>query len=257
MEEDYWRAMHTASRQFARHFRTKGWHTTAHIWINNSPTNQYKGIPPRWNIGHPQYRDDFIALTAYGEILAESDWPDKGMLYRVNIPDAFLLQQYGTGIFDLLSVSDETESGWRLLHDRQQRHEEILWLQSDDIPLEKNTYGIAIKALNYFLRGADGWSIRNAVGHNGAWRMAQNSALLYSGAPLKMMHPMPSLRLKTLHRTVQDIELLLLLQSKMNWTREQLKDFVRQYIPNASGTNPTLNSDWHYLRHAVQQALIQ
>ena len=57
-----------------------------------------------------------------------------------------------------------------------------------------------------------------------------------------------------LRRTLQDIELLKLLQTKQGWTRRQLKDFVAAFFKAREGGVESVKN-WFSLRRAVQQLL--
>ncbi|MBN1270335.1 MAG: fibronectin type III domain-containing protein [Kiritimatiellae bacterium] len=258
LDHDYWRAFRTAAQQFADHFAEKGWAAKGHIWLCNTPTDQYKGRPPPWSLGQPEFRDDYEALQAYAEILAAG--ADAGglrerILFRVHVPNSLLLQEYGAGLFDLLSVSDPTAAGWRRLRERAAIHDETLWWLSESVPLEPTTLPVAAEAVTYFLEGADGWTIRGVLGSPGDWARANPQSLFYHGAALKSEGPLPSLRLKALRRVQQDIDLLILLQRDKGWSRQQLAEFARQYIPDRPGSYVSSVADWHQLRYAAQELL--
>ena len=258
MNSDYWRAFRAALKQFADHFKTLNGQTTmAHVWLNNGPIANYNGKAPPWFLGNPLYRDDFLALEAFAQ-MSESEapsFPDHRFAFRINVPDAAALAQYGLQQFSILSVADMSSAAWRLLRKRTALTGETLWMQMGALPLEDNTVEIETIGLRYLLEGADGWTIRDVIGRPEHLTRARPQSLFYCGLPLNIEGPLPSLRLKALRRAQQDFEYLLLLQEKMNWTRGQLAEFVYQTVPRLE-ESPTLSSDeMCRLRFAAQEVL--
>ncbi|MFH0953212.1 MAG: hypothetical protein V1873_02665, partial [Verrucomicrobiota bacterium] len=258
MSADYWRGLRAAISQFGQHFTSKGWQTTAaHFWLTDGPAPNYQGKAPPWSFGEPVYRDDFLALEQFAQVAvaSASSWSPSQFVFRVNIPDASLLAGYGQDRFSLLSVFDPAPVAWKCLRERSAVFGAKLWLQGDALPLEDTTLEIQTTALKYFLEGADGWGLREVTGRPEHWTRPQSSSLLYCGMPAGITGPLPSLRLKALRRAEQDIEYLLLLQDKMKWTREQLRDFAVQRLP-ALADAPSLSCDELYLlRYTVQELL--
>ena len=89
------------------------------------------------------------------------------------------------------------------------------------------------------------------VGQPDNWMKGLPQCLLYPGVDA----PVPSHRLKALRRAQQDIEMLILLQKKMGWTREQLGEFARKYLPGERGAYTPSADDLYALRYAVQELL--
>ena len=61
--------------------------------------------------------------------------------------------------------------------------------------------------------------------------------------------------IEDLHFDQQDIDYLLLLQDKMNWTRRQLAEFVRKTVPQLEEDIPLTPDDTARLRFTVQTLL--
>lgn len=260
LSSDYWRSLRAAIREFHDHLGSRGLtNLAAHVWLNNGPSGTYSGRPPPWTLGNPRYRDDFTALEAFAQV-ATSDrptWPGGGLQFRVTVPDTAALAGYGLSGFTLLLVADREAAAWKALRDRAALTDATLWLQSDTLPLDESTVGLAADALRAFLYGADGWSVRETIGRPENLQRAQPYSLFYPGLGLGYEKPFGSLRLKALRRAEQDIEYLRMLQEKMNWTRDQLADFALQNVPAlASGTAVTCN-DLHVLRNTVQELLVR
>jgi hypothetical protein len=258
LSSDYWRALRAVVQQFRDHFHLRVWtETAAHVWLNNEPVAQYSGKPPPWFLGKPLYHDDFAALEAFAQAAAldAATWTPNKFFYRVHVPDAVALAGHGMQQFSLLAACDTDPGAWRLLRDRIAVTGEELWFQSDTLPFEDASIGIELTALKYFLEGANGWAVRDVVGRTDSLSRAQPSSVFYAGTPLGMSRPLPSLRLKALRRAEQDIEYLLLLQDRMGWTRQQLRDFVHQRIPSLAETGAFSAQDAYQLRFAVQDLL--
>jgi len=257
---DYWRALRVAVRQFRDHLRAKNWTDVGvHFWLNNNPTTTYKGRAPVWFLGDPIYRDDFIALENYAEIVRtdQSSWPENKLITRVTVTNVVVLGNYGKDTFSLLCVKDTDPYAWETLR-HHIAHGQQVWVKSEVLPMENNSVSIEETALAYFLSGADGWSIANVTGRRESWAHAQPQSLFYCGLPLNLEYAFPSIRLKALRRLEQDLEYLLLLQKKMGWTREQLADFVYEIIPMlANGQNRLSTKDLNNLRFVVQELLMQ
>jgi hypothetical protein len=146
-------------------------------------------------------------------------WPGKAPLFRVNIPDAFALQQYGAGLFDLLCIDSQDPYAWHMLKQRHEAYGENLWLSTAHVPIERTQLHVIATALGRFLDQAEGWTIRNVIGTRKDWIQPRPDSLIYCGTPWRKEVPYASLRLKALRRAQQDIDLLWMLQEKMGWTR--------------------------------------
>ena len=227
------------------------------MWLNNGPVENYEGKAPPWFLGQPLYRDDFLALEAFAQVsqTEASSFPGGRFAFRVNVPDPAALAQYGFDRFSILSTLDLSPAAWQLLRRRVATTGEKLWMQTESLPLGNDVAEIETFCLRNFLEGADGWTIRDVVGRPEHLARPQPQSLLYCGLPLKIDGPLPSLRLKALRRAQQDIDYLLLLQDKMNWTRRQLAEFVRQAVPRIEEDIPLTPDDTARLRYTVQALL--
>ena len=252
----YREAWSNALVRYAGHLRDRGWTATAlHVWLVNLPTNTYRGTPPPWSLGQPASRDDFLALELYARMLPPSAAPP--LVFRVTVPDASALAGYGWNLFRLLSVSDRNTAAWDLLRRRAQASGATLWIQNEFMPLNETPLATAAGVLRSFLKGADGWAIREttAAGDDPAAGVAQ--ALIHAGRLCGRDEPLASLRLKAVRRLQQDIDTLLLLQDRMGWTREQLADFVAAVEPDIGDPFKMTGAQLARLRRAVQALLVK
>ncbi|MBP7829359.1 MAG: fibronectin type III domain-containing protein [Kiritimatiellae bacterium] len=240
--------------QYAAHFRERRVdRTAAHVWLVNVPTNTYRGQPPPWSLGQPFFRDDFLALEAYAKMVPPSAAPP--VVFRVTVPDAAALAGYGWNPFRLLSVSDRNTAAWELLRRRAASSGARLWIQNDFMPLNETPLATAAGVLRSFLKGADGWAIREATAPAQEPGAGSPQALIRNGRACGLDAPLASLRLKAVRRLQQDIEYLLLLQDRMGWTREQLADFVQAAEPDIGDPYKMTGEHLARLRRAVQGRL--
>ncbi|MBU1909610.1 MAG: fibronectin type III domain-containing protein [Verrucomicrobia bacterium] len=261
LSPDYRAAWTTMLDRFQSHFKDRGWTGTAvHVWLVNMPTNTYRGQPPPWSLGQPLFRDDFLALEMYARMVPAGP----PLVFRVTVPDAAALAGYGRGLFKVLSVSDRSTAAWDLLRARAApglatpggaASGETLWIQNEFMPLNETPLSTLAGVLRSFLKGADGWTLRETTTTVDDPAAGQPQALMHNGRLCGRDGPLSSLRLKAMRRLQQDIEVLLLLQDKMGWTREQLADFVQAVQPNVGNPYKMTGEDLARLRLAVQELL--
>ncbi len=254
----YWRTFRSALQQFGEHLRVGGWNQVpAGLWLVNNPVSNYTGRAPAWSFGRPLYRDDFLALDAYARFAsteAASSWTPGQFKFRVSVPEAAWLAEHGGARFSLLSSSDPTAEGWALLRARAQRHDSMLWRESATAPLFESPLAIYASAIFSYLEGADGWSIREAAGLPVPWARVREQNLMVCGAPLGEDKPFPSMRLKSLRRAQQDIELLALLGAQKGWSRLQVKEYVLGFLARQKEAGRQAQ-DWALLRKNVRDLL--
>jgi len=123
------------------------------------------------------------------------------------------------------------------------------------MPLNETPLSTLAGVLRSFLKGADGWNIRETTFPPEDPAAGQPQALIHNGRLCGRDEPLASLRLKAVRRLQQDIEYLLLLQDKMGWTRAQLADFVGATQPNVGEPFKMTGEDLARLRLAVQSLL--
>ena len=111
--------------------------------------------------------------------------------------------------------------------------------------------------LRAFLKGADGWCIRETTAAEDDPAAGLPQALVRNGRLCGGDGPIPSLRLKAVRRLQQDIEYLLLLQDQMGWTRGQLADFVQAMAPDVGDPFKMTGATGPPCASCVQEMLVK
>jgi len=252
---DYWETLGAAASAFGEHFNSTAHRDIeAHVWFTSEPSTAYIGKQPPWNLGHPSNRDDFLALEAYGEkalARAADAWGSSQLVFRVNVPDVRALSGFGAGVFNLLAVEDIDFSLWPLLKERVALTHETIWLQTTGLSSDGGGAGLASAALNAFLRGADGWIVRGVVGQPENWKKLSDTAVIHCGTALGGSAPYSSLRLKVMRSIQEDLDLLLALQERRRWTRDQLCDFAAGFLTEENGSYLVTAESLRRLRYAT------
>ncbi|MFH0908823.1 MAG: fibronectin type III domain-containing protein [bacterium] len=259
LSRDYWETLGAAASAFGAHFKEMDHQRIeAHVWLTSEPSTGYIGRLPPWNLAHPSNRDDFLALKAYGEkgLSRVADaWGASQFVFRVSVPNLRALCDYGAGVFNLLAVEDVDFSHWPLLKNRLALTHERVWLQTAGLSADAGAAGLASLALNAFLNGADGWTVRGVVGQADDWKTIDDAAVIHTGAALGETAPYPSLRLKVLRSIQQDLDLLMSLQERQRWNRDQLRDFAAGYMTEENGTYLVTTESLRRLRYATLEWL--
>jgi hypothetical protein len=218
---EYGEALAAAAGAFGKHFKDIGRDAMdGHVWFLTEPTADYSGFAPPWNLGRPTTRDDVatLAVLAEGVMGGAHFWRGGRLIVRASLPDLRVLDDAGSGFFGLLAVGDTNLCLWPLVQERIALTGEQLWLQTDELD-DLEGSALAGLVLGAFLAGADGWTVLAPDrSRHGTW-------IDEAGG-----EPAPTLKLALVRRLQADIDLLRQLQARRKWTREQLKDYVGQYM---------------------------
>ncbi|HEY8240082.1 MAG TPA: hypothetical protein VIH35_01485, partial [Kiritimatiellia bacterium] len=259
LSRDYWETLGAAAAAFGAHLdETSRKHIEGHAWFTAEPLTNSAGKTTPWNLAQPAHRDDYLALQAFGEkglSRGSSSWGASQFVFRATVPDIRALCDVGVGVFNLLAVEDEHFALWPLLQERIALSHEKIWLQSQGLSTESGGSHVASPALNAFLNGADGWGIRGVVGQAEHWKKINPVSILYAGTALGKSAPHASLRLKAVRAIQEDIDLLLQLQERRQWTRDQLRDFAAQFVGQEQGVFAVTGDNLQALRSATLEWL--
>ena len=216
------------ARDYLKHIREKGWKTTFHVYLNDKYFyKQYDSQRKEWGKGvsfwlldEPMHADDFRALAFFGHLLRKAQEGDRTrIVYRVDLSRP----EWGRDTLDRVMDLDVSGGfkrhrilldGWRTLYGH--RH-----FTYGDLPRSRESaLGLIAQALDLYSRGVDGYVPWQVQGGEENWKEFTTTCLLYSGKPLGLTGPCPSLRLKAMRRGEQDVEYVRLLAEK----RGTLKD---------------------------------
>ncbi|WP_165222002.1 glycoside hydrolase domain-containing protein [Aquisphaera insulae] len=239
--ESYRRALVRSSRQFAEHFRDRGWDDTLFQGFLNNKNNfkepgWSRGSSP-WLLDEPANFQDFWALRYFARAFHEginqararegkgegAKIPHAGMrgfprmVFRADISRPQWRRDVLDGLLDDMVVSSAMREYPRLVLDRKRRLGEIVLEYGSTNPITASNWQPVSWSLDAWTLGADGVVPWQTIGTAGSWRQADELALFYprESARGRGAGVVPSVRLKAYRRGQQDVEYLTL------WARRQ------------------------------------
>jgi hypothetical protein len=216
-------------RQFAEHFRERGWLRTKYqVYFNDKYYYKDPSQHPRpngvswWLLDEPNHRDDVRAISFFAWLTKRwlGDHKDVPIVLRTDISYIDFIRDLLAGQIDLDCTSGHFLSKNRYLMDHRDRFGRVYWnYASTNHPRETNT-SMRAWCWRAWLGGADGIVPWNTIRGMEAWERAEPLTVFYVGQKFGADEPFPSLRLKAFRRGQQDMEYLLLLARKKGWDRE-------------------------------------
>lgn len=214
-------------RQYADHFRTKGWQRTQFQFYLN---DKYFFKDPKqggrgsswWLLDEPMHRDDWLALRFFGSMFrkALSESPNPAFIFRADISRPQWQRDWLDGLVNLMCVSGEFFHKNELCMAMRRRGITFWHYGTGNDIRHSNLTGEAW-GVKVYLAGGDGFLPWNSLGTDSAFDRPTPTAILYPGGRFGLDTPLASLRLKAFRRSQQDVEYLALLAKKMGWDREQ------------------------------------
>ncbi len=231
--EEYKDRFSAVAREFARHFRERGWTSTKYqIYFNNKhfykdPARGGRGVC-WWLLDEPNYRDDVRALSFFGHLPKRwlAEYPDVPIVWRTDISYIDFIRDLLAGQIDLNVMSKRFFSKNRYLMDDRIRYGREYWnYSSSNHPRETN---VSMRAWCWrvWAAGGEGLVPWNTVVGPEAWQRAEPLTMFYTGSKFGRNEPFASLRLKAYRRGQQDVEYLALLARKEGWDREAVSRAV-------------------------------
>lgn len=230
-------------KEFARHFREKGWSRTEFQFYLN---DKYYFKDPQqggrgsswWLLDEPMHRDDWLALRFFGrmfkesvhEVLPQLGPRDPRLRFRADISRPQWQRDWLDGLVDLMCVSGEFYRKNELCLDLQRTQGIQFWHYATGNDLHASNLTGEAWALQAYLAGADGILPWNSLGDDMSYDRPTPTTILYPGERFGVNGPLASLRLKAFRRGQQDVEYLELLAQKRGWNREQLAAAVAPLI---------------------------
>ena len=264
-------------RQFAEHFRSRGWTSTRYlVYFNDKyyykrPQQGGRGIS-FWLFDEPNHRDDVRATAFLGYLMKKElgKYPDVPILLRTDISRVEWIRDLLAGQIDLNCISRRFLDKNRYLMDDRSRFGRSYWnYASTNHPRETNV-SMRVWCWRVWTAGGDGLLPWNAVSGMQAWERAEPLTVFYPARKFGKTEPFASLRLKAYRRGQQDVEYLVLLASKKGWDREAVSraiagaldlsgDVLQKFEEDAGAISfrQVKNSDLDQLRSRVARALLE
>ena len=215
-------------RQFAGHFRAKGWQRTQFQFYLN---DKYYFKDPKqggrgsswWLLDEPMHRDDWLALRFFGRMFKQAiaESPNPNFIFRADISRPQWQRDWLDGLVNLMCVSSEFFRKNELCM-AMKRQGIGFWHYGTGNDIRRSNLTGEAWGVKAYLAGGDGILPWNSLGGDSAFDKPTPTAILYPGARFGLDAPLASLRLKALRRSQQDVEYLALLAAKRGWDRAQL-----------------------------------
>ena len=236
-------------RQFADHFREKGWSRTQFQFYLN---NKYYFKDPKqggrgsswWLLDEPMHRDDWLALRFFGRMFKQAlvEAPNPNFIFRADISRPQWQRDWLDGLVNLMCVSRPFfEKNARCMAMKRQRIAFWHYGTGNDVR-QSNLTGEAW-GIKVWLAGGDGFLPWNSIGNDSALDRPMPTAILYPGMRFGLDAPLASLRLKAFRRSQQDVEYLALLTAKLGWDRAQTASVVAPLLKLAAHTQQSFADD--------------
>jgi hypothetical protein len=228
-DKPYEDAFVTVVRQFAEHFREKGWTKTQFQLYQNDkhyykdPKQGGKGTS-WWLLDEPNFRDDWLALAYFARLFRAGTrgYEDIHMVHREDISRPQWQRDYLDGLVDLMVASGEIYNKQPLFRDMRDHLGVKYWNYGTANDVNVTNLEAEAWAVRAWLAGADAIVPWNTVGGDVNYTQPEATALFLPGKRFGIAGPVASLRLKALRRAQQDVEYLVLLAKAKGWNRDQI-----------------------------------
>jgi Family of unknown function (DUF6067) len=236
-------------RQFAEHFRAKGWQRTQFQFYLN---DKYFFKDPKqggrgsswWLLDEPMHRDDWLALRFFGGMFGQalSESPNPAFVFRADISRPQWQRDWLDGMVNLMCVSGEFFHKNELCM-AMHRRGIAFWHYGTGNDIRRSNLTGEAWGVKVFLAGGDGFLPWNSLGNDRAFDQPTPTAILYPGKRLGFDVPLASLRLKAFRRSQQDVEYLILLAKQMGWDRAQTAAALAPLLPLDARTQQSSDND--------------
>jgi hypothetical protein len=217
------------ARQFAEHFRARGWTRTQFQFYQN---DKYFYKDPKmggrgtswWLLDEPNHRDDWLALAHFDRLFQKGIGPHPGvsLITREDISRPQWQRDTLDGLIDLMVVSGELFAKGPRLREMKERLGVRYWNYGTANAVRRSNTEAEAWGVSAWLAGADGIVPWQTIGEDENYMRAEETALLLPGKRFGITGPVASLRLKALRRAQQDVEYLNLLAGAKGWDRMQV-----------------------------------
>lgn len=234
----YAEAMKAVIRQFAEHYRQKGWNKTLlQMYLNNKYNYRIRGRGSSWwLLDEPYHYDDWMALRYFSQLFHEAIADVRGVkfVFRGDISRPQWQFDRMNGLMEMMYVGGGLFDMLRRCRIMKEEMPTKLMTYGSCNPIGSSNFQSAAWCLKAYIAGADGVLPWQSLAGDRAFRRADRNGLIVDGGRFGV-NAVASLRLKALRRGAQDVELLRILQRKMGWNRDQIGTLVASVIPLESG----------------------
>ncbi|MEZ6134827.1 MAG: hypothetical protein R3C53_07950 [Pirellulaceae bacterium] len=235
-------------QDFARLAEDKRWHQTGfQVYFNNKGSLAEESKAP-WILDEPASYWDYRALQYYGELTdrGHSDSTNVNIDFRIDISRPEYCRGQLSHRDGLWVVSAAAFQNYRrLVTDRLHDDDLNVWVYGTSNRVQESNRNLPAWALDAWQHGATGivpWQTINKSGS--ALKEADQLGLfIFDKTDTGDTVIRHSLRLKAYREAQQLIELLNLLQQRRNWSREQMRLFVNQYVDLGSRVDQANDAD--------------
>lgn len=250
------------ARQFAVHFRDRGWtNTVFEFFLNNKYYYKVAFFGAAggrhgssfWLLDEPADHDDYAAnrffmrLAASG--FAAANAPEVRLVCRADISQPEMARGLLDNVCGLwMCGAGGIRGGYVATAAARRRFlpAETFWLNGGGPPFAAPAARMLPPLLNAWACGAAGAMPYWFVLGGGDWRRPDDLALYYTGrgfADGRRDHPgpLPGVRLKLLRRAQQDIEYLNLLAARPGWSRDAVRRALTPFADDPDAPLPTFD----------------
>lgn len=225
----------TVSRQFAEHFKDKGWNQTLLQFFlngkNNFKVNGWSRGSSPWILDEPTSFQDYWALYYFGLAFHDGvkDAALPNLLYRCDISRPQWQREMFDGLLGYDVVSSSLRKYHRMVLDRHEAFGGVLMEYGGTNAIDAANVQPVGWSIDAWALGTDGVLPWQTVGRADSWQKADTLSLFYPGRAAKE-GPVPSIRLKAYRRGQQDVEYLTLLAQHMHEPRWAVGGRVREAL---------------------------
>jgi hypothetical protein len=243
--EPYGKTFRDTIAAFGKHAAEKGWTKTEfHVFLNNKPDIRFQRRENEgawWRLDEPLTADDHLAIRYFALLSKEAARETKGVdiKFRADLSRPQVRRDWLDGLIGLDVVAGSYRQYPELVFGRG----EDVWIYGGLPNPGGSGEWARAWCLQTFLDGADGLLPWLATGDVRNWTEPADTALVLPPKPGMESRAYATLRLKTLRRGQQDVELLRLLLAKMKASREEIRKGLAETLGLAPDFHKTSEVD--------------
>lgn len=218
-------------KEFVNHFEEKGWNKTEfQFYLNNKW--HWKGASSWWNLDEPMSYDDWMSLKFFGSLFKQAIRSTPlNFVFRADISMPRWQHNWLDGILERMYVQDESffRNSTRIRQMKREGQIDVsVYGSLNDI--ECSNYKTVLWCMQAFVEGADGVLSWQSLGGAKAFTTPDKNALLVDATKALGIDWVVSLRVKALRIGQQNVELMVMLEKKFGYTREQIRDLFYDFF---------------------------